>query len=91
MTGNRNLEAHKLILFVEKAPFPSDVKTRLKELLEANGMSDETTSEVHKTLIDLPKENFSNDWQRAKYIMDLGVILRQWQMSQGSKKFKHSR
>ncbi len=91
MTGNRNLEAHKLILFVEKAPFPAEEKTRFKELLEANGMSDETTAEVHKALIDLPKESFSNDWTRAKFIMDLGVILRQWQMSQGSKKFKHSR
>lgn len=91
MAGNRNIESHKLILFVEKAPFPAEEKTRLKELLEVNGMSDETTAEVHKTLTDLPKESFSNDWQRAKFIMDLGVILRQWQMSQGSKKFKHSR
>lgn len=91
MAGNRTIEAHKLILFVEKTPFPADEKTRLKELLETNGMTDETTEEVRKVLTGLPKESFGNDWQRAKFVMDLKVILRQWQMTQGSKKFKHSR
>lgn len=91
MPGNRTIEAHKLILFVEKAPFPAEQKTHLKELLETNGLTDETTAEVHKALTGLPKESFGNDWQRAKFVMDLNLILRQWQMTQGSKKFKHSR
>ena len=91
MTGNKYPEAHKLILFVEKVPFAAEEKIQLKEMLNVNGMTEETTEAVHKALMALPKEKFSNDWQRAGFVMELGTLLRQWQMSQGSKKFKHSR
>jgi hypothetical protein len=90
MSANKYPEAHQLILFVEKVPFSEEEKTKLKELLSEVGMTDETTAEVHKLLTALPKENFSSDWQRAKFNMDLAGILRQWRMTQGSKKFKHS-
>ncbi|NTU50698.1 MAG: hypothetical protein HGA87_07505 [Desulfobulbaceae bacterium] len=90
MSGSKYPEAHQLILFVEKVPFSDEEKTKLKELLSEVGMTDETTDEVHKALTDLPKESFSSDWQRAKFNMDLAGILRQWRLTKGSKKFKHS-
>lgn len=91
MAGNKYPEAHKLILFVEKVPFTAEEKERLKELLNVNGMTEETTDAVHQALLALPKESFSSDWQRAGFVMELGTLLKQWQMTQGSKKFKHTR
>ena len=91
MAGNKYPEAHKMILFVEKAPFEAAEKTRLIDLLNENGMSDETVDEVHKALTGLPKERFSDDWQHAKFNMDLSNIMKQWQLSHGSKNFRHNR
>jgi hypothetical protein len=91
MAGNKYPEAHKLILFVQKAPFSDEEKTKLTDLLTTNGMTEETTEEVHKALTDLPKERFHDDWQRAKFLMDLNSLLKQWQLSYGSKNFKHNR
>lgn len=91
MAGNKYPEAHKLILFVEKAPFAAEEKTRLVELLTVNGMSDETVDEAQKALTALPKEQFHDDWQRAKFLMDFNKIIKEWQMTHGSKNFKHSR
>jgi hypothetical protein len=91
MAGNKYPEAHKLILFIEKAPFSSEEKNRLVEMLNANGMTEETTTAVHQALVAISKESFKDDWQRAKFIMDLGNLIKQWQMAEGSKKFKHSR
>lgn len=90
MSANKYPEAQKLILFVEKAPFSAEDKTRLIEMLQTNGMNDESTSAVHDALTALPKEAFKDDWQRAKFMMDLATILKQWQLADGSKKFKHS-
>ncbi|MBA4375242.1 MAG: hypothetical protein C0401_03595 [Anaerolinea sp.] len=91
MSGNKYPEAHKLILYVEKAPFSEEDKTKFKEMLNKDGLTDETTQEIHKALTVLPKESFSSDWQHAKFNMDLAGILRQWRLSKGSKKFKRSR
>jgi adenine specific DNA methylase Mod len=91
MAGNRYPEAHKLILFVERAPFAAEEKTRLVELLNADGMTEETVEEVHKSLSAIPKDQFSDDWQHAKFVMDLNGIFKQWQLTHGSKNFKHSR
>ena len=91
MSANKHPEAHKLILFIEKAPFSEEKKSALKELLENNGMTEETTNTVHQELNSLPKESYASDWQRAKFNMDLAGILKQWNLSKGSKKFKHSR
>ena len=91
MAGKRYPEAQKLILLVKKAPFSDEEKTKLVELLEANGMTEETTNEVHKALAAIPKERFTDEWQHAKFIMDLRSILKQWQLSHGSKNFKHSK
>lgn len=91
MAGNKYPEAKKLIQFVEKAPFQAEEKTKLIELLNNNGMTEESTQEVHKALASIPKESFSSDWQQAKLLMDLSGILKQWQLSHGSKNFKHSR
>lgn len=91
MAGKRYPEAQKLVLFVKKAPFSDEEKNRLVELLETNGMTDETTDEVHKALSAIPKERFSDEWQHAKFIMDLRSILKQWQFSYESKNFKHTK
>jgi hypothetical protein len=91
MAGNKYPESHKLITFIQKAPFSEEQKTKWVEALTNNGMTAETTEEVHQALIALPKEMFSSDWQRAKLNMDLGGILRQWRLVQGSKQFKHNR
>jgi len=91
MSANKYPEAHKLILFVEKVPFSAEEKARLIELLQTDGMTDESTGAVHKALSALPKEAFKDDWQHAKFMMDLGTLLKQWQLTDGSKNFKHSR
>ena len=91
MSGSKFPEARQLILFVEKVPFSQTEKDRLIESLNQDGMTDETTEAVHQALTALPQESFKSDWQRAKFVMDLAGVLKQWRMSQGSKKFKHSR
>ena len=91
MSANKYPEAHKLILFVEKVPFSAEEKTRLTEMLQADGMTDESTAAVHQALTALPKEAFKDDWQHAKFMMDLATLLKQWQLADGSKNFKHSR
>jgi len=91
MSANKYPEAHKLILFVEKVPFSAEEKSRLIQLLQTDGMTDENTSAVHQALAALPKETFKDDWQHAKFMMDLATILKQWQLVAGSKNFKHSR
>jgi hypothetical protein len=91
MSANKYPEAHKLILFVEKVPFSAEEKTRLIEMLQADGMTEETTVAVHQALAALPKEAFKDDWQHAKFMMDLATLLKQWQLADGSKNFKHSR
>lgn len=91
MTANKYPEAQKMILYVKRAPFSEEEKARLGELLTSNGMTDETTEAVHQALLALPKEAFKDDWQRAKFMMDFGNVLKQWQMTLGSKKFRHTR
>ncbi len=91
MAGGKFPEVQKLILFVQKAPFVDEEKNRLVELLNTNGMADDSVDEVHKALADIPKERFKDDWQHAKFIMDLNLISKQWQLSHGSKNFKHTR
>ncbi len=91
MAGSKYSEAQKLILFVQKAPFAEEEKQRLIELLNTNGMTDESMDEVHKALADIPKDNFKDDWQHAKFIMDLNLISKQWQLSHGSKNFRRTR
>jgi hypothetical protein len=91
MAGNKYPESHKLITFIEKAPFADDEKAKWIETLTTAGMTEETADEVHKALTALPIENFSSDWQRAKFNMDLAGILKEWRMVKGSKQFKHSR
>lgn len=91
MSGKDFSEVHKLILFVQKTPFTEEEKKKLVDLLNANGMTEENADLVHKALADLPKEKFTDDWQRAKFLMDLNSIVKQWQLSHGSKNFKHNR
>jgi len=91
MTANKYPEAQKMILFVTRAPFSEEEKARLEEMLTANGMTDESTDAVHQALLNLPKEAFKDDWQRAKFMMDFGNVLKQWQMTLGSKKFRHNK
>lgn len=91
MSANKYPEAHKMILFVEKVPFSAEDKTRLITMLQTDGMTDESTAAVHQALTDLPKEAFKDDWQHAKFMMDLATLLKQWQLADGSKNFKHSR
>ena len=91
MAGNKFPETHQLVLFIEKAPFSDEEKKRLVELIDVNGMSLETTEEVRKSLTALPVEAFKDEWQRAKYLMDLTHLVKQWQMTSASKKFKHAR
>jgi len=91
MAGNKYPESHSLILFVERAPFSDEEKKRLVDLLNANGMSEETTAEVHKALTALQDDKFKDDWQRARFLMDFNHLVKQWQMKAGSKKFKHAK
>jgi hypothetical protein len=91
MAGKKYPESHKLILFVEKAPFSAEEKTRLIDLLNANGMTEEIVDEVHKSLAALPKDQFADDWQHARINLELSNISKQWQLSHGSKNFKHAR
>jgi len=91
MSPNKYPEAHKLILFLEKTPLSVEEKTRLTELLDTNGMTEETTGAVREALTALPKEAYKDDWQRAKFMMDFASLLKQWQMTLGSKNFKHAK
>jgi hypothetical protein len=47
--------------------------------------------EVHKKYLEIPKEKFANDWQRAKNNMEWTNILKHWRMDQARQNFKHSR
>ncbi|MRS02468.1 hypothetical protein EG832_04460 [bacterium] len=91
MSANKYPEAHKMILFVEKVPFSAEDKARLISMLQTDGMTDESTAAVHQALTALPKDAFKDDWQHAKFMMDLATLLKQWQLTDGSKNFKHSR
>ncbi len=91
MAGKNYPEAHKMILLVQKAPFVDEEKTRLVDLLTANGLTDETVDEVQKAFSEIPKERFTDDWQHAKLNLDLRNLMKQWQLSYGSKNFKHNR
>ncbi len=91
MAGKNFHEAQKLVLFVQKAPFSDEEKNKLVDLLSSNGMTDETIEEVHKAFNGLPKDRFKDDWQQGKLRMDLTNVLKQWQLSHGSKNFKHNK
>ncbi|MCX6056414.1 MAG: hypothetical protein NTZ74_16180 [Chloroflexi bacterium] len=91
MSGHQNPETQKLILFVGKAPFTDELKTKFLEMLSTDGITEEAAQEIHDALSKLTVESFNGDWQHAKFNMDLTGILKQWRLSQGSKKFKRSR
>lgn len=91
MTATKFSEAQKMILFLKRAPFSDEEKNRFTEETNANGLTEETVEEIRQALLKLPKEAFKDDWERAKYMMDFGNVVKQWQMDQGSKKFKRTR
>ncbi len=91
MTATKFSEAQKMILFLKRAPFSDEEKNRFTEETNANGLTEETVEEIRQALLKLPKEAFKDDWERAKYMMDFGNVVKQWQMAQGSKKFKRTR
>ena len=91
MTATKFSEAQKMILFLKRAPFSDEEKNRFTEETNANGLTEETVEEIRQALLKLPKEAFKDDWERSKYMMDFGNVVKQWQMAQGSKKFKRTR
>jgi hypothetical protein len=91
MTATKYSEAQKMILFIKSAPFSDEDKNRFTEETNTNGLTDESVEEIRQSLLKLPKEAFKDDWERAKYMMDFGNVVKQWQMALGSKKFKRNR
>jgi len=91
MSTHKTPESQRLVKLVESAPFSDDEKTKWNAALQQEGITAELAEEIHQALASLPVEKFADDWQKAKFSMDLSALLNQWRMSQGSKHFKHNR
>ncbi len=91
MTNRYLVETQQLVKFIEKQAFEAEEKQRWIDALQENGITQEIMDEVHKKYLEIPKEKFTNDWQRAKNNMEWNNILKHWRMDQARQNFKRSR
>ncbi|MPN32699.1 hypothetical protein SDC9_180179 [bioreactor metagenome] len=91
MTTQFPRETQQLVKFIEKQAFADEDKKRWTEFLTENGLDQEILEEVHKKFLEIPKESFANDWQRAQNNMEFTKIQKQWRLDQASRNFKRSR
>jgi hypothetical protein len=90
MTGHKSPEAQKLLKMIQAVPFNDEEKEKWRDSLTEDGITEEIADEIHKSLAALPDDKFSNDWEHAKYNMELAVLLKHWRMTQASKNFRHA-
>lgn len=91
MANQFPVETQQLVKFIEKQSFAEEDKKRWLEFLNENGLDQEILEEVHQKFLAIPKEQFANDWQRAKFNMEFTNIQKHWRLNQASRNFKHSR
>jgi hypothetical protein len=91
MSTHKTPQSQQLLKLVESAPLTQEEKTRWSSTLHEAGITPELAEEIHKTLGELPAEKFENDWEKARFNMELAALLKQWRMSEASKHFKHNR
>jgi hypothetical protein len=91
MPSHKSPQSQKLIKLIGTIPFAAEDKTRWESSLQENGITPELAEEIHQAVSDLPAEKFANEWQKAKDLMAVTTLFKQWRMSEASKNFRHNR
>lgn len=91
MPTHKSPQSQKLIKLIGAIPFVAEDKARWESSLQENGITTELAEAIHQAITAIPAEKFASEWQKAKDVMEITTLFKQWRMSEASKNFKHNR
>lgn len=81
-------EEKQLLALIARMAVPEDDRVVWMENIQANGLSEGLAEEIRQKLSASPEgENEADQTRRARNLIDLTRIIRQWRLSRQSKRF----
>jgi hypothetical protein len=84
-------DERQLVKFVEKLPVSEEDKNGWLERIRGGEMSEELADEIRKKIAEGENEDEHKSANRARYLVELSMLIKRWRFSNQSHNFQRNR